>query len=671
MFTRKLLSVSILAALVPCTARAQAAPATADGAPRLDEVTVTADPLARPGDELFQPVEVLAGSELDEARASTIGATVEKLPGVQSSYFGPGVGRPIVRGLDGARVQVLSGGLSSLDVSTVSVDHAVSVDPFLADQVEILKGPATLLYGSGAIGGVVNVVDGRIPTQPVDGLSGRAELRATGVDDGLGGMARVDAGNGQFAVHADYARRTGDAYDAPGGGSIENTQSDTTSGAFGASITGERGHAGIAVSAYDNRYGIPPEVEEEAGSPSLRGGRLAKDGEEEGPVELRMDQQRVDFDAALRDPLPGFESIGARIGRNDYEHEEVLLDSGEVGTRFLSDATEGRVEAVHAPLGAWRGAIGLQSSRRDFEAIGDEAFVPASETSDLGLFLVERATFGAFGVELGARFDQQDVDVDAGPTLEHDATSLSFAAKWDFADGWHVTANLDRAERAPTAEELLSDGPHEATGSFEVGDPTLDVESANQVELGVHYHGDRVRAEFAAYDNRFDDFIFLADMDLEEDGLPVRLWTQADARFRGFEAEVAATLADAAWGRLDASAFADRVSGSLRDGGNLPRIAPARFGVALDWTYDALRAGMTATRYAEQDRTAALETATPGYTLLDAQVSWAFDLGDTDCELFVAGRNLTDREARVHTSLLKDRAPLPGRGLALGFRTRF
>jgi iron complex outermembrane receptor protein len=671
MFTRKLLSVSILAALVPCGVRAQAAPADADGTPQLDEVTVTADPLAQPGDELFQPVEVLAGSELDEARQSTVGATVEKLPGVQSSYFGPGVGRPIIRGLDGARVQVLGDGLSSLDVSTVSVDHAVSVDPYLADQIEILKGPATLLYGSGAIGGVVNVVDGRIPKQPVEGFSGRAELRATGVDDGQGGVARVDAGNGRFALHADYARRSGEDYDAPGRGSIENTQSDTTSRAFGAAITGERGHVGMAVSAYDNAYGIPPEAEEEDTDLALVGRGSGKGGEGEGPVELRMDQQRVDFDAMLRDPLPGLESLGARIGRNDYEHEEVLLESGEVGTRFLNDAVEGRIEAVHAPLGAWRGAIGLQSSRREFEAIGDEAFVPASETSDLGVFLVERATFGAFGVELGARLDRQDIDVDVGPTLEHDATSLSVATKWDFAEGWHLAANLDRAERAPSAEELLSDGPHEATGSFEIGDPTLDVEASSQIEVGIHFHGDRVRAELAAYDNRFDDFIFLADTDLEEDGLPVRLWTQADARFRGFEAEVEATVADTAWGRLDASAFGDRVSGSLRDGGNLPRIAPARFGISLDWTYDAVRASASATRYADQDRTAALESATPGYTLVDAQVSWAFDLGDADGELFLAGRNLTDREARVHTSLLKDRAPLPGRGFVLGFRSRF
>ena len=435
----------ILALLAP--ARGQADDSGQQPAPRraLPPVVVTADPLARPGDELLQPVEILAGEELDRQRSSVIGETVAGQPGVQSSYFGPGVGRPIIRGLDGPRVQVLSGGIGALDVSTISVDHAVSVDPFLADQIEILKGPATLLYGSGAIGGVVNVVDGRIPSRPIEGLSGRAELRGGSVNDERSGVARVDAGNGQFALHADYLRRSGDDYDAPGDGSLENTDSEVDSRSVGAAWTGDRGHLGFSVSRYDNYYGIP----------------LGAEGDE-GPVALDMEQRRFDVDGVLREPFAGVESISLRIGRNDYEHAEILVDSGDLGTLFQNDSVEARIEALHAPIGNWRGAIGVQSSRREFEAIGDEAFVPASVTRDTGIFVVERTEFAPFSVELGARYDRQRVALDVGGGVDQAAVSLSAAGRWDFREHLHATLNLDRAQRAPQAEELFSNGPHEA-----------------------------------------------------------------------------------------------------------------------------------------------------------------------------------------------------------------
>lgn len=676
---RQLLFLAI-AALLPAAAHADPAQGTAHPAPtRLEEVIVQADPLAREGEELLQPAEVLAGTQLEDRRASTLGETVAALPGVQSSNFGPGVGRPIIRGLEGPRVQVLGGGLGTGDVSTVSVDHGVTIDPFLADQIEVLKGPATLLYGSGAIGGVVNVRDGRVPDRPVQGMEGRVELRADSVNDGRSGVVRVDAGNGALAVHADWSRRTGDPYDAPDGGTIENTQTETTSRAVGFAFTGERGHAGLALSYYDNLYGIPPEEEEEeetsiasAGLPKARRGMdMPKGGE--GLVELDLDQRRVDFDGSLREPFAGWERIDLRIGDTDYEHTEFVIDEDdgtrETGTQFFNDAVEGRIEAVHAPLGAWRGAIGVQASRRDFEAVGEEAFVPPSVTRDTGLFLVERAEFAPFAVELGARYDRQTVEPDGAGEVDHNALSLSAAGRWDFADAWHATVNLDRAQRAPQAEELFSDGPHEATASFEIGDPTLDEETANQVELGLHWHHGEVEARVSAYWNQFDDFIYLADTDEIEDDLPVRVWTQADARFHGFEATLKGRVADTAWGRFDAGVFADAVRGRLRDGDDLPRIMPARIGASLDWSYEAWRAGLDVVRTAEQDRVAAFEDATDGYTLVDARVAWRPAGGAW--EVFLQGRNLGDEEARVHTSLIKDRAPLPGRNVALGLRAWF
>ena len=671
MSRQHLLALAIASLLAPL-ARAE----TSADARRLEALTVTADPLAREGEELLQPAEVLGGTALDDARGDTLGETIAKLPGLGSSYFEPGVGRPIIRGLEGPRVQVLGDGISALDVSTTSVDHAVSIDPFLADQIEILKGPATLLYGSGAIGGVVNVRDGRIPDRPVEGIEGRVELRTDSVNEGRSGVGRVDAGNGNFTFHADWSDRSGDPYEGPDGVEIENTQSETRSRAVGFSLTGERGHAGIAFSAYDSIYGIPPEEEDDDSAARFAktkpGVGRAKGGE--GKVELDLDQRRIDFDGSLRPPFAGWERIDLRIGHNDYQHTEFLIDEDdgerEVGTRFFNDAVEGRIEAIHDPLGAWRGAVGAQASRRDFEALGDEAFVPPSVTRDTGLFLVERAEFAPFALELGARYDRQTVEPDDGERAKHDALSLSAAGRWDFAAAWHATVNLDRAQRAPQAEELFSDGPHEATASFEIGDPSLSEETANQVELGLHWHVDGIEARLSAYWNRFDDFIYLADTDGIEDDLPVRVWTQADARFHGFEAEIKGRIADTAWGRFDGGLFADAVRGRLRDGGDLPRIAPGRIGASLDWSHGAWRAGVDLVRTAEQDRTATFEDATDGHTLVDARIAWSPATAG-DWELFLEGRNLGDEKARVHTSLIKDRAPLPGRNLALGLRFRF
>jgi iron complex outermembrane receptor protein len=626
----------------------------------LGTVVVTASPLGQQSDQLAQPVAVLAGAELEDNRSGTIGATVANVPGVQSSYFGPGVGRPIIRGLEGARVQVLSGGIGALDVSTVSSDHAVSIEPFLADQIEVLKGPSTLLYGSGAIGGVVNSVDGRMAESPVNGLSGRAQWHGDTAAQERGGMARIDAGNGRLALHADYVRRYSDDNELADDAELLNSAQDLRSVGAGVGYTGERGYAGMALSTYDNLYGIP-----------LGSSAEEIDADEE-VVRLDISQTRVDAKASLANPFGAAERITARVSQNDYEHVE--LADGEIGTRFTNDAYEARVELVHTPWGVWHGAYGVQFGSRDFAAIGEEAFVPPAQTDDFGVFWVEQAEFEPVTLELGARYDKQEIDLDQiDGGADHRALSVSFGGIWTFNEHWHASLNLDRAQRAPSAEELFSDGPHEATASYEIGDAALDEETANQIELSLHAHGERVEAKVSAFYNRYDDFIFLVDTgEIEpEEGLPVLQWTQDDARFHGFEAEARYTLADNAWGRWTARAFGDVVRARLADGGDLPRIAPARLGLSLNWQYDAWRASLGAVRHAEQDHVAVNETPTDGYTFVNAHVSYAFAVGDSEWEAFLDGRNLTDQDARVHTSLLKDRAPLPGRNIAFGLRTYF
>lgn len=629
----------------------------------LPRVVVTASALQDTADTLSKPIEVLAGARLDEQRAATLGETVASVPGVQSSNFGPGVGRPIIRGMDGPRVAILSGGLSSQDVSTVSQDHAPAIEPFLADQIEVLKGPSTLLYGSGAIGGAVNVVDGRIPDGPIDnGFSGRAETRFFGGDqDGNTSMARVDGGNDRFALHADAVYRHAPDYTTPDGRQ-QNSYIDTRSGALGGSLLGDWGYVGLSASRFNNEYGNPGEP----GDPALG----------ERGVYLKMRQDRYEAKGALNDLWGEGNGLRFSMAHTSYEHTEYEGDTP--GTRFRKNANEGRVQATFGSRNGWQGALGTQLSASTFQAIGEEAFVPQTRTRAYGVFGVARRNWEGFQLDLGARIDKvESTPVDAASRDFH-PISLSLAGGWTLSEAWKLTINLDRAERAPVEEELFSDGPHVATLAYEIGNPDLRKEAANQLELGLQYRTDWVEAKVSAYYNRFDNFIYLADTGTTwywEEGdqdLPVRQWTQADARFRGLEGEASFHLARNDSGEWDLRVFGDTVRATLANGGgNLPRIAPARLGAQLRWQHDGWRAALGATRTRRQNDVAANETPTAGYTLVDAHLSRHFDTGNISWELFADGTNLTNQVARVHTSFLKDQVMLPGRSVGFGVRVFF
>lgn len=623
---------------------------------QLDEVEVTALPIKQNADEVIAPVSVLVGAALDDVKAATLGETVARLPGVQTTYFGPGVGRPVIRGLDGPRVGVLSNGASSGDVSTVSQDHAVSIEPFLADQIEVLKGPATLLYGSGAIGGVVNVVDGRIPEKlPERTISGRAELRGNDGANERSGMARVDLGAGNFALHADGSYRDTDDYDGPDG-TIANSFLTTKSGSFGASWIGDAGFIGIAVSRFLDHYGNPAEP----GDPSA-----SEDG-----VTLKLAQTRHDVKGGLTLNGGVIEAARFNLSHTDYTHTE--FEGDEIGTVFLSQSNEGRMELVQGELGGWRGAFGLQFLRREFQAIGEEAFVPQTLTRSYGLFAMEQREWDRFKLDLGARIDRQSSDPADDVKRSFSPLSLSAGMGFKLAEGWHLNLNLDRAQRAPAEEELFANGPHVATESFEVGLPDAVKETSNQAELALHYHSDIVDAKLAAYTNRFNDYVYLADTGQIEDDLPLRQWSQADARFHGFEGEALFKLSEGASGHYDLRLWGDTVRAKLDAGGNLPRMAPARAGVDLKWSADVWRASVGAAHYFEQDRIAAFETPTDSFALVNAHLSYTLDSGDTTSwEFFADGNNLTNQTARLSTSYIKDKAPLPGRTIAFGVRAFF
>jgi iron complex outermembrane receptor protein len=655
-----------VAFLLPTLAHAQTTPdrtppANAENKPKvktLEAVTVTGVPLGQSADEIIAPVVVLAGEELDARKSNTLGETVSSIPGVTTTYFGPGVGRPVIRGLDGPRVAVLSDGMGTDDVSNVSQDHAVAIEPFLADQIEVLKGPSTLLYGSGAIGGVVNAVDGRIHESALDEpFRGRAEMRYDAGSSGFTGMSRVDAGTDHSALHADAVYRSNDNYDLPNG-ELANSAVDTRTGALAGSVFGDWGFAGLSVSRYLNEYGNPAEPGDAA--------------EGEPPVTLKMAQTRYDFKAGLTDPMSGIESIKLGFGHTDYQHTE--FEGDEIGTKFLSTGNQLRLEATHSRFGAWQGAFGLQAGKKEFEAIGEEAFVPATKSRNLGVFLVEQGEWDRLKLELGARSDKQSSDPEDGDKRSFSLFSLSGGARWKFNDQWHLSLNLDRAQRAPAEEELFANGPHLATATFEIGDPLLTKETSNQVELGLHYHGEKFEAEVAAYQNRFDNFIYLSDTGLDdlEFELPIRVWTQADATFRGFEGEATIHLADNDNGKFDLRLYGDRVRATRSDGSSLPRIPAARFGAELNWKHDAWRAGLGAVHTAMQDDTDVFETQTEGYTLVNANLNYTFlNTERGSWEAFVQGSNLTNQDARLATSVVKDLVPLPGRNISVGVRVFF
>ncbi|MGS1080081.1 TonB-dependent receptor [Pseudoxanthomonas beigongshangi] len=718
---RHLLASALALAVLAPAGGVMAADADSDTPQRntrdLDAVVVTASPLKGSTESLAKPVEVLVGEELDRSKAATLGDTVAKLPGVQTTFFGTGVGRPIIRGQEGPRVQVLSGGIGSMDASTVSADHAVTIEPFLADQIEVLKGPATLLFGSGAIGGAVNVVDGRLPdTLPEDPFSGRMEVRGNTVNDERSGMFRLDGVNGDWVLHVDGLVRNTDDYDIPGyailehheegeedhaheeaqpKGTLPNSSVRTRAGAVGATWLGEKAYFGLAASTYRNNYGIPAGAHvHDDGHGHGHEGEEEEAHEEEGPVRIDMVQNRIDLKAGVYDPFSFLQAINLRGAYNDYEHVE--LEGGQPATRFTNRGRELRLEAVQKEFAGWRGAFGLQYGRSDFGAIGEEAFVPATVTDTLGVFVVQEKDFGPWKLELGGRHDQVKLDPAGHADRDFNVTSLSGAAIWRISPMFDLRFGLDSAERAPTNEELFAAGTHVATQSVEIGDANLDKERSRRAEIGLHAHTDRVEFKLAVYQTNFKDFIYLADTGIEE-GLPVRLWTQQDAKFKGAEAEARIKLIDSdAAGAWDLRLFGDTVraeldgSGTrnvqfdvphgdhshhyavdLAQGGNLPRIAPTRFGANLDWSLGGWRASVGAVRYAKQDEVAQNEEPSPGYTLVDAHLAYRWDRPETSWEVFLDGSNLTDQEARPHTSLLRDFSPLPGRGVAFGIRAYF
>jgi iron complex outermembrane receptor protein len=662
---------------------AAAAQTAAPPNPPVATVVITGNPLGR--DTLVQPSSVLSGDGLVLRRAGTLAETLDGLPGVSQTWFGPNANRPVIRGLDGDRVRVLDNGGAAIDASSLSFDHAVPIDPLAVERIEVLRGPAALLYGGSAVGGVVNTIDNRIPRVLAEGLSGRAEVRFGGAASERAGSAVLEGGVGSLAWHVDgFVRRTDDLkvprYTPVADGEalepttrVRNSESEAQGGAVGAGWVDDRGHAGISLDTYRNDYGVTVEPD----------------------VLIRMKRDRVSLSAERRQ-LGGFiDGVSVKLSRTEYEHEEVE-GSGEVGTTFESTGTDLRIELRHAPIGGLTGVIGLQAEDSDFSALGEEAFVPPTDTQSAALFVLEEKQIGPLRLTAGLRgetvrvrskgdaADAEEPKFGAPASQRYSPTSASLGVLWPLqGSGWALSGSLAHTERAPVYYELYANGVHVATAAFERGDPTLGVERSNSGELGASFQSGAHTFKASVFRTDFSRYISLdatgALITVPGEGgepdaeVPEYAFRGVRARLTGAELDGRTRLVDSGW-TLDLSASADFVRGDNRDANEpLPRIAPTQLRSGLEAAYGAWRTGADLRYAAEQDRVPATDTATPSHTRLNLWATWAMGGPALQALWFVRVDNVTNELAYNAASIgtLRALAPLPGRALTAGVRVKF
>jgi iron complex outermembrane receptor protein len=643
-----------------------------------DEILVTASPHARRRFDVIQGTNTLSDEELERSIQTSIGETLAELPGISSTYFGPGASRPVIRGLDGPRIRVLQNGLGTLDASVTSPDHAVATDPLTAKRVEVIRGAGTLVYGSSAIGGVVNVDDGRIPTSAPDDVA-EGEIRgvfasaaeekavSAGLTTGYGPVAFRAAGFFRdtndlkipgFAPSDRLLALRPDIDPGPEGVAL-NTDVDGKGGSLGASWLGDEFTIGGSFGYLETDYGVPAEPDE--------------------AVRIDLQQKRADVLAEWRRELLLFERSAFRFGWAAYEHQE--LERGARGTRFENEGYEGRLDLVQRPWRNLHGSTGFQFLIRDFEAVGEEAFTPPSKTVNWGLFAVEEYHLGDVTVEAGLRFERQSIEA---PSVsfdrDFDTVSFSAGAGWQLFDDYLLGLSLSRTERAPSAEELLSNGAHLATAGFEIGNPALAKEAGLTIEGTARKRAGRWTAGLNLFYTRFDDFIYpRSEGFVDEDGNPdpsgelmLRRYLQTPADFYGGELQgsVEALQLERFTGVLDLGL--DWVIANERDTSvPLPRIPPLRIKGGIEGRSEFADLRFEAFWVDAQDRVSSFELPTDAYVLLNLILTVHPFPDRRNVTLVVQGRNLLDREARVHASFLKDRLPLPGREAKVSLQVLF
>ncbi|MGB3379749.1 MAG: TonB-dependent receptor [Allopontixanthobacter sediminis] len=658
--------------------------------------------------DVLAGTSVMQGVELQRSLDGQLGETLAKLPGVSATSFSPGASRPVLRGFSGERVKVLVDGIGAIDVSNTSADHAVSIDPLTAERIEVLRGPAVMLYGSQAIGGAVNVIDKRIPLRRLDEpFHLDARLGANTAANMAEGGLSLDVPAGEYFVfHVDGSyRRTedleipdfvasdslraellaeadADQADEPEEaaelreaanlrGVLPNSATETYSANAGFAFFAGESNLGAAIGLYDTTYGVPtrPGTGHAHGE---EGGEEDGGEEEEGAeiVTIGLRQYRADMRGELALGGGFFSQLRTRFGYSDYTHTE--FEGEEVGTTFDVQGFEARAELVQNQRGTWNGVVGTQYYFRDFSAEGAEAYIPPNLTSQIAAFALQEVAVGPVQLEFAGRYEGTEVESQQlGFMRDFDSWSGAVSLAHETASGFRFGVTGSRVERAPSAEELLSNGPHIATQAFEIGDLDLDVESAFGVEAFMRGRIGLASVNVAVYKNWFSNYIYLEETGLEEDDLPVFQYLQDDAEYFGVEGEISLPLIDSGPFSLLADLRGDYVRAKLDDGSALPRIPPLSLLGALEAKTERFDVRAEVQWSDSQTRLAAFETPTDSFTFVNASVAWKPIRGDDNLTLMLQADNIFDVEGRRHASFTKDFVPLAGRNFRISAKASF
>ncbi|MGQ3054154.1 MAG: TonB-dependent receptor [Roseateles sp.] len=639
----------------------------------LDKVVVTGNPLR--SQLLAQPSDSLSGDQLTLTRAATLGDTLQGLPGVAATNFGPNASRPSIRGLDGDRVRILNNSGASVDASNLSFDHGVAIDPLVIDKIEVLRGAAALLYGGNAVGGVVNTLDNRIPRVFTSGLGGAAEVRLGGASNDRSGAVVLDGGSGQanagWGWHVDLAGREAGDQRAPrfhsptedGSESrtrVRNSAAKSHGGAVGGSVFFQGGFAGVSVDDFHTDYGTTAEAD----------------------VTIRMQRQRVATAGEWATASGPLRRIGWQLSRNRYEHTE--FEGDEVGTVFKSRGTDGRLELEHAalptPFGPLKGVVGVQTESLDFSALGEEAFVPSTRTRSTGVFVLEQARLAGVDWTAGARSEKATVASDGGERFgvaqsrRFSPLSLALGGVLPLNNAWSLSANLNRTQRAPAYYELFANGLHVASAAFERGDPNLGLESSKGADVGLKWEAAQSHVHVNVYETRFANYIALQatgeSVEDEGESLPVYAFQAVPARLRGVELEGRwqAHPALAVLGQIDAVRGDDRSTGQA-----LPRLAPLRAMLGLEGKWGEWSGKVEWRGAARQTRVAQFDMPTPGYGTVRLSLARQVRWGQLDALWYLKLDNLGNKLAYNATAVptIRALAPQPGRSASTGLQVRF
>ena len=653
----------------------------------ISTTAVTGNPLGVGSDQMVIPISILSGRELSLKRENTLAETLNSIPGVSNSSFGPSVGRPMIRGMDSDRIKILQNGVNNLDASNLSFDHGVSIDPLIIEQIDVIRGPATLLYGGGAVGGVVNAIDHRIPKEKLQGITGRGEVRYGGANLEQSNAAVVDVGTGNFVMHFDAYNRDAKNLRIPGNAisarrsvtgfwnpeargyepygnnhgtsRLINSYSESKGGAIGASMIFDRGYAGMSYAKHQTKYGSPLE----------------------SAVSIDMDNDRFDFASEIRELGSFFDRAKFRAAYTDYIHKEI--EDGAINTTFKNQGVEGTFELGHQPVLGVKGIVGAQFENGKFQALGAEAFVPSSKTNSQSVYLYEELPIDKHKVTFGLRHGQHDVDSKGGGDFiaankNFKTNNSAIGGLYTLNSQWSLTGNLSHNERAPSYFELYANGVHAATGTYEQGQANLKIEKSNGLDGQIRWKAGQDSVTFGAYYTKFSNYIGLRSAnrdELTEDGTyKVSEFSGIKAEFKGVELEGKTMLTD----YVQFNLRGDYVDAKDKtNGGYVPRISPLKLGAGLKYEFDRFGARLDVLHAFKQNRVATnfnyepgKELITDAYTNVSMMATYKLPT-QLNLEAFTRANNLLNEEIREHASFLKDIAPMGGRSIMFGLRGEF